>query len=297
MRFIVMDTDSSPIQPVGNEARDAASSRRWTVLFIGDHGRVIAFKRIKTLIALALAVLGVALAAVAVLLVVNQRLHGRGRELQQRLEESRRRIESLSHQNDLLAAQAALVEAKMKETLSGIGRPAGDRKRSSSEPGRPADQTSPPAEAVAEDTDGTSATASPGTEMRPPINSGEAVEVEGFSVKYDPVRRSIDLKYKLIAPSTGRKPAAGHVIVVFKDEQLEPEAWLAMPRVELPRGRPSGLQKGYSFSINYSKAFAHSMPVPKPLPGFTTAVLYVFSREGQLVLAREYAVRLQPSGG
>jgi hypothetical protein len=292
-----MNTDSNPIHSFGKEARDAASSRRWTVLFIGDHGKVIAFKRVKTLIALALAVLGVALVVVAVLLVVNQRLHGRGRELQQRLEESGRQIESLSHEKDLLAAHVALVEAKMKEALSGIGHPAGDRKRNSPGPEKLAAQTSPPTGAVAEDEDGTGATVSPGTEARPPINSGETVEVEGFGATYDPDRQSIDLKYKLVAPSTGRKPAAGHVIVVFKDEDLEPEAWLAMPRVELPKGRPSGLQKGYPFAINHSKTFAHSMPVPQSFTGFATAVLYVFSRQGQLVMAREYTVALQPSGG
>ena len=92
---MAMDTDSNPVHPFGGEGRDGPAHRRWTVLFIGDHGKVIAFKRIKTVIALTLAVLVVALAAVAVLLVVNQGLHGRGRDLQQRLEESRRQIESL----------------------------------------------------------------------------------------------------------------------------------------------------------------------------------------------------------
>src|SRR5512136_1945312 len=131
---IRMDTDPNSIHPVGDEGRDGSAHRRWTVLFIGDHGKVIAFKRIRTVIGLTLAVLVVALAAVAVLLVVNQRLHGRGRDLQQRLEESRRQIESLSHERDLLTAHVVLVETKMKEALSGVARPVGDHKRASPEP-------------------------------------------------------------------------------------------------------------------------------------------------------------------
>lgn len=294
---MAMDTDSNPVHPLGSEGRGGPAHRRWTVLFIGDHGKVIAFKRIKTVIALTLAALVVAVAAVAVLLVVNQRLHGRGRDLQQRLEESRRQIESLSHERDLLTAHVVLVETKMKETLSGIGRPVGDLKRTPPEPEKRAGPGSPRTEAVVEDADGTSETASPDTEAWLPIKSGETVEVEGFGAKYDPARQSIDIKYKLVAPSSGRKPAAGHVIVVFKGELVEPESWLAMPRVELPKGRPSGAQKGYTFSISHSKAFAQTMPVSKSIPGFTAAVLYVFSHEGQLMLAREYAVKLQPSGG
>jgi len=294
---MAMETDSNPVQPVGNKGGDGSAHRRWTVLFIGDHGKVIAFKRIKTVIALTLGALVVALAAVAVLLVVNQQLHGRGRELQQQLKESRLQIESLSHERDLLTAHVVLVETKMKETLSGIGRPVGDLKRTPPEPEKRAGPTSPRTEAVVEKADGASETASAGPEARPPINSGDTLAVEGFGAKYDPARQSIDIKYKLVASSPGHKPVAGHVIVVFKGEHVEPESWLAMPRVELPKGRPSGMQKGYTFSISYSKAFAQTMPVPKSFSGFTTAVLYVFSREGQLIVAREYAVKLQPSGG
>jgi hypothetical protein len=120
--------------------------------------------------------------------------------------------------------------------------------------------------------------------------------LEGFRVKFDESRKAFDVQYKLVATNPGRKPLAGHVIVVFKGEDLEPERWLAMPRVELPRGRPSGTQKGYTFSISYSKAFSHSMPAPKSFPAFTTAVVYVFSPDGQLLLARDYAVQLQPPG-
>jgi len=295
---MAMDTDPNPVHPLGDEGRDGPAHRRWTVLFIGDHGKVIAFKRIKTVIGLTLAALVVALAAVAVLLVVNQRLHGRGRDLQQRLEESRRQIESLSHEKDLLTAHVVLVETKMKETLSGVGRPVWELKRTPPEPETRAAATPTPTAAVTGgDADGAPETIPPGSEARPPINSGDTVAVEGFGAKYDPVRQSIEIKYKLAASGPGRKPVAGHVIVVFKGELVEPESWLAMPRVELPKGRPSGAQKGYTFSISHSKAFAQTLPVPKPAPGYTTAVLYVFSHEGQLIVAREYAVTLQPSGG
>jgi hypothetical protein len=118
-----------------------------------------------------------------------------------------------------------------------------------------------------------------------------------FPRQFDEGRNAFDVQYKLVAVNPGRKPLAGHVIVVLKGEDLEPEQWLAMPRVDLPRGRPSGTQKGYTFSISYSKAFSRSMPAPKSFPTFTTAVVYVFSPEGQLLLARDYAVHLQPSGG
>jgi hypothetical protein len=273
-----------------------AADRRWTVLFIGDHGKVIAFKRIKTLALLTAAAFVTALATVIVLVSVNQGLHRRTRELQQNLESSQQQIQALRQERDLLTAHVVLVETKMRETLAEAGRPAADRKPKSAEPGGAIDRPASSPETHTPDADKGSAQEPSDIPAKPPVDRGEAVELEGFRVKFDESRKAFDVQYKLVATNPGRKPLAGHVIVVFKGEDLEPERWLAMPRVELPRGRPSGTQKGYTFSISYSKAFSHSMPAPKSFPAFTTAVVYVFSPDGQLLLARDYAVQLQPPG-
>jgi hypothetical protein len=136
-----------------------------------------------------------------------------------------------------------------------------------------------------------------GEDLTPAAAAGDGIAVEGFHAGVDALRQTIGLRYKLVATRPGRKPVAGHVIVVLKSEDLEPERWLAMPRVDLPKGRPSGRQKGYTFSISHSKAFSHSMPVPERLPAFTQAVVYVFSHEGQLLMAKDYGVDVKPSGG
>jgi len=274
-----------------------AADRRWTVLFIGDHGKVIAFKRIRTLAVLTIAALVTALATVIVLVSVNQGLHGRTRDLQKRLESSQQEIQALRQERDLLTAHVVLVETKMKETLAEAGRPVADRKPKSAGPGTAIDRSASSAEADTADEDKDAAPARSDPPAMPPVDRSEAVALESFRVKLDEGRNAFDVQYKLVATNPGRKPMAGHVIVVFKGEDLEPEQWLAMPRVDLPRGRPSGTQKGYTFSISYSKAFSHSMPAPKSFPAFTTAVVYVFSPDGQLLMARDYAVHLQPPGG
>lgn len=280
----------------GTEHRAHAADRRWTVLFIGDHGKVIAFKRVKTLALLTIAALVTALATVGVLVSVNQGLHGRTRELQQRLESSHQQIQALRQERDLLTAHVVLVETKMRETLAEAGRPAAERKPKSADPETAGDRTEPAVETGTDDTGKGPGGAPPAAAGKRPLDRDEPVALEGFRVKYDAGRNAFDVEYKLAATNPGRKPLAGHVIVVFKGENLEPEQWLAMPRVDLPRGRPSGTQKGYTFSISHSKAFSRSMAAPKSFPAFTTAVVYVFSPEGQLLLARDYAVQLQPPG-
>lgn len=275
-----MSTDAAKRGGPAPNDRVPPARGRWTVLFIGDHGRVIAFKRIKTLIWLTVGVLATAFAAVGVLVAVNSGQHVRTRELQRRLEAAQQQMQALRDERDRLTAHVVLAETKMKETLAGLRPPAVDPKPA---PALAVDPAAEPPE--------------PADDLKPPAGLDAVVAVEAFHAGFDAARREFDLRYRLVATRPGRKPLAGHVVAVFKGDQLEPERWLAMPRVELPKGRPSGRQKGYSFSISPSKTFAHSMPAPASFPAYSRVVLYVFSHEGQLLMARDYSVDVRASGG
>ena len=290
-----MNTDSEKVTGPGLEDGIHAADRRWTVLFIGDHGRVIAFKRIKTLIWLTLGAFASALTAVAVLVTINQGLQAGILALQERLETSQQQIQALRQERDLLTAHVVLVETKMKETLAGVRRPAADQKADPVGAGKTIDRSGTPANNAA--VDKPAALSAPTEDLKLPVGIEEGIAVDVFQAGFDAARKAIDLRYKLVATRQGSRPLAGHVIVVFKSDNLEPEQWLAMPRVELPKGRPTGRQKGFTFSISHSKAFAHSMPAPTSLPAFTRAVLYVFSPEGQLLMAKDYVIDLQSPGG
>jgi hypothetical protein len=278
----------------GPEDRTSAVDRRWTVLFIGEHGQVIAFRRIKTVIGLTVAVVMTALAAIAVLVVVNAGLHARTRELKQQMETAQLQIQGLRADRDRLTAHVLLVEAKMKETLT-EGPPAA---APAPEPIR-AEKTIDRSDAVAAAVPAAeeSAPVDPDAKVALSVGMEENLAVEAFTIGLDAARQTLQLRYKLVVTRPGRHPLAGHVVVVLKGGELGPQQWLAMPRVDLPQGRPSGRQKGYTFSISHSKAFAHAMPAPPSVHAFTQAVLYAFSNEGRLWLAEDYRVDLKPSGG
>jgi cell division protein FtsB len=136
-----MNTDAEKRPRSGSEDRNHATDRRWKVLFIGDHGRVIAFKRLKILIGLTLGTLASALGAVAVLVVVNQGLNTSTQELRQRLEASQQQIQALRQERDLLTAHVVLVETKMKEMLAAGQRPAAAQKPDPAGAGQSAERT------------------------------------------------------------------------------------------------------------------------------------------------------------
>ena len=278
------------------EDHRAAADRRWRVLFIGDHGKVIAFKRIKTLIGLTLGVVGTALAAVAVLAVVNAGLHRRMHGLQEQVSSSQLQIQALRQERDLLTAHVVLVEAKMKEALAGVGRSAAGPK---TDPGTGDGKTIEPYASLQPAIPAEKPTVSSAhvEGMRLPMGAEVGIAVEDFFAGWDPTRRGLHLRYKLVVTRPSRKPLSGHVIVVFRGSEPDSERWLAMPPVELTNGKPTGRKKGYTFSINHSKAFSHIMPTPPPLSAYTQAVVYVFSNEGQLLTAGDYDVEIKAADG
>lgn len=278
------------------ENRSPAAGRQWQVLFIGDHGKVIAFRRIRALVGLAIGVLATALVTVVVLVVVNARMHSRLQEVQEQLSVAQLQVQGLHRERDLLNAHIILVETKMKETLDGLSLSGAAQKPDSVVADEKATNSPDPPPTTAAEVKSLSPAAEPTGEILAPVGSEEVVAVENFSADWVASRQALHLRYKLVAARSARKPVSGHVIVVFKGPGIEPEHWLSMPRVDLPRGRPSGRRKGYSFAISHSKGFSHFMTVTASLPKYTQAVLYVFSHQGELLMARDYGVDLKSAG-
>jgi len=292
-----MNTSANHINTTPAPGARHEDGRRWTVLFIGDHGKVIAFKRVKSVLALAGAAFLLSLAAVCVLAVVNHTLHRRNTELQQDLVASGQAIRDLRHDRDLLTAQAVLLETKMRETLAGVNRSPAAMLESVA--AGAADKTPPqpvavrPGEATASGK--SPAPASDPAAVRAPVGTREGIAAEDLGLRYHRGSNTLELQFKIVNTSPGRKPLNGHAVAVLKGSSLEPTEWTAMPAVGLTKGRPSGRQPGYRFSISHSKTFIQTMPAPRDLPAYDAAILYLFSNEGELLTAREFPVDINPS--
>ena len=285
-----MNTPPSNMNAPSAQGASPEDGRRWTVLFIGDHGKVIAFKRVKIVLALAGAAFLLSLAAVCVLAVANHTLHRRNTELQQNLEASGQAIRDLRHDRDLLTAQAVLAETKMRETLAGVNRFPAAAGAADKAPPQPLPDRPGEASASGKSPRPSSESAA----VRMPVRTGEGIAAEDLEIRYHRGSNTLELQFKIVNTNPGRKPLNGHAVAVLKGSRLDPTEWTAMPAVGLTKGRPSGRQPGYRFSISHSKAFIQTMPAPRDLPAYDAAILYVFSNEGELLTAREFPVDISP---
>ena len=90
------------------------SDRRWTLLFIGDHGNVITLKRFKAIVLATVCVFLLTISALAVLIFLNTGILKENQEFKKRIENSREQMETLRHEKEILMARLVLSKNQRK---------------------------------------------------------------------------------------------------------------------------------------------------------------------------------------
>jgi hypothetical protein len=264
--------------------------RRWTLLFIGNHGRTVTLKRFKGIVILSIFVLTVAVAVTAGLFIWNQKIIMDNRGLKDELKILNERLDALRHDKDILLTRLVVAESRVQES---INRPKEETETdpSADQPPPASDDAAQPSPAVAGKKE---ATAPQKVEPPPsdaPSDAGLSVAIENFQIlnHTDDNRLKVLFKIKNTSPNSQR--VSGHAIVVLKGEQT---GWLPIPWMPLVDGRPTGEQRGHSFGINYFKTMRLSTASPRHPEKFQTASVYIFTREGDLLFEQGYPVELSP---
>jgi hypothetical protein len=265
--------------------------RRWTLLFIGNHGRTITLKRFKGMVLLVFFMLMVAIGVSAGLFVWNQKIIMEKHDLEADLKKLDQRIDTLRHEKDILMTRLVLAESRVQQSIGGkpektSENKSADQKKSSSDN---EDQTIQLAAKKTESPEPNQIKPKPDSE---PHDSELSVAIEDFKISNRSDDNRIRVQFKIKNTSLNSQRVSGHTIVVLKGEQTN---WLPIPWMPLVDGRPTGKQRGHSFGINYFKTMRLSTGSPKFPEKYQTASVYVFTRKGQLLLEKGYAVKMPPN--
>ena len=271
------------------------ADRRWTLLFIGDHGNVITLKRFKAIIFAAGFLFLLAVVLLAVLLLSNQRTQHQYTELQNQLQRSQRQLETLRHEKEILMARLVLAESKAKEAIGQKREPKenpGDAKPVKPEPQKLAKANSAPKRR--EKPPAPSPSQPPATESQ--SREAEAimrVAIENFKVSRESGNTNVNAQFKIKNISRGYQRVAGNAVVLLKGTDLNKNQWLVMPAVEFSGNKPSG-KRGKRFSIQRFRTMNFSAKAPNHADQFQTAVVYVFTEKGELLLKQDFTISLPP---
>ena len=265
-------------------------------MFIGDHGDVVTLKRFKAIVFGAGSLFVLAVLSVIVLLFINKGTLTQNKDLQKRFKDSEKQIEKLRHEKEILMARLVLAESKVKETPAGVQKNENEVKA----PDRIADQ--PPVASKS----GTARAAqkkppvSRATSPKPPFNeTGDtqpllSVAVENFEVSREKDTENLNAQFKIKNTSPELRRVAGHAVIVLKGDDLQKNKWLVMPSVGLAGEKPSG-RSGRKFSIQRFRTMSFKSKAPIHSDQFQTAAVYVFTRNGQLLLEQDFSITLPPA--
>ena len=271
------------------------ADRRWTLLFIGDHGNVITLKHFKAIVIVIGSLFVLAVVLAIVLFFQNQGVLKQNKDLQKSFTDSRKQIEKLRHEKEILMARLVRAEAKTKENVAEerqipqekkVAQPTATPPQVASKP-KPVKtvekksavpQAAPPKPAPAE------------TDEAEPVIS---VAVENFKVSRESGNKNLNAQFKIKNTSTAPQRAAGRIVVVLKGDDLQVDQWLVMPAVALAGDKPSG-KRGKSFSIQRFLTMNLTSKAPHYADQFQSAAVYVFTNTGELLLERDFSVNLPP---
>jgi len=277
------------------KSKRAGADRRWTLLFIGDHGNVVTLKYFKAIVIGAGSLFFLAIIFVAVLLFQNIGAFKQNKVLHNRLGDSERQVDKLRHEKEILMARLVLAEEKTKENVSGERQI--QEKMMVAEPAAPLPQVTPKPEPVK--TDQKKPPVPRETQPEPePAETDEAepvisVAVANFKISRESQNQNLNAEFKIRNTSPEPQRVEGYAVVVLKGDDLQKDQWLVIPAVGLAGERPSG-KRGNSFSIERFRTMSFTSKAPDYSDQFETASVYVFAKTGELLLEQDFSVNLPP---
>ena len=276
------------------KTRRRGADRRWTLLFIGDHGKQFTIKRFKVIIATAGCVFLMVLASLAILFWGHQKSLAENQDLQRRLQNSQQQIETLRHEKEILMARLVVAESQAQESRD--NQTPEENPIATKTAGNVVPPASVPKPVPKPEKKPSVAAVRPIPAAEPQAKETEAVmkvAVDNFKVSRDAGNGTVTAQFKIRNTSSGNLRADGVAVVILKGADLTIYQWLVMPMVDLIGNKPTG-KRGKRFVIKRFRTMEFTSPAPKHADRFRLAEVYVFSKTGQQLLEREFAIKLPP---
>lgn len=268
--------------------------KRWTLLFIGNHGRTITLKRFKGMVLLTCLVLCISIAITVGLLYLSLNIRHEKKQLESDLQEMKAQIKAIRYEKDVLMTKLVLAESRSKANPD-------SKPQIQSEPAVPqqnpggtekTEQITQPAE-IREETPAEAEVNDPPADNLP--ESELSVAIENFKASTEADENLLRVQFKIKNTSPNSQHVSGHAIVVLKGEQLQQNKWLTIPRMSLSDGKPTGRQRGYDFGINYFKTMSFKTNLPNSPEIYQSATVFIYTRNGNLILEQDFPVNLSPA--
>jgi len=277
----------------------------WTLLFVGDHGKVISLGKFKRVVIVSTVVVAVVVAITGWLYFLYRSNAQEKKRLQNVLEASRQKVTALRDEKDQMMVRLVLAESKINAGQVGSkaekikAKPDVSQDLSASATTKPkaadqkVNQTAAKLPVVKPVTVAVAATATPDM----PAESGQAeepqvVDVEKLMVLYETDTNRLRVSFNLRKTDPNTESVIGRAFVVLKHDKVDQKQWLTIPSVSLAAGKPSRAYRGQYFSIARFKPVKFERKVNAP-SRFQYVSVFIFTKDGKLLLEKELSIKIQ----
>ena len=249
----------------------AKREKRWTLLFIGNHGKTITFYRTKEALIIAIAVVCLLGAGIGTLGYLYQKAVLKTEQIQDKTDNLNKVLTDLRNENEVLLARLVVAESRVEENIQKMTTDA-----------------DAPSENMETESSGTPKNALPGVANQ----QQKRVSIDDIVIFHEPDMNTLQVQYKVVNSGPKDESVAGRTVVVLKTNSANPSNWLVLPKVPLKKGKPTG-RYGKSFSIFKFRTMKFKANDQTGPDQFNTGIVYVFSRTGELMLEKDFPVGIK----
>ena len=280
---------------IRSPGRTHKEPRRWTVLLIGDLGKIISFHVGKPLVLGLTACLCAILGVVIYSVVSYNSVRLENTQLIKDLDTLRAQLETAENAKEKALLGLMVLEDSVKQTARKAS-PASDRKTKgvASKVTRPKPAATKAAKAEAPKTPKPAAVASLPTRAEedrigPPVSPARIL-VKNLEIWQEPGDNAFKFEFALknVDRESGR--IAGHTFVVLKPEEGSREPVRAFPWSPMKDGKPTIFKRGQFFSIARFKFVRGTLTDVSTINRFKTATVHVYSDTGRLLVEKVFEV-------
>jgi hypothetical protein len=285
--------------------------RCWTVLLVGDLGKIATFHMGKPLFIGLIASLSVILAVVIYSVVSYSSVRLENRRLRKDLDTLRAELETSEKAKEKALVGSMVLKDGVKQTDRKDG-PTSDRETKdvaskvrtpsraatktveAKAPETPSPAPTKAVEAKAPETSSPAPTASQPTraekdKIEPPVSATHIV-VKNFEIWQKADGNAFKFRFALKNVDHERGRIAGHTFIVLRPEEGSQEPVRAFPWSPLKDGKPAIFKQGQYFSITSFKFVSGTLAGVNTIKRFKTATVYVYSDTGDPLVEEVFEV-------
>lgn len=280
---------------VRTQPKPTKKTRKWNLLIVGDHGKIIPVTRLKGLLITLVVVMITAVITTALFYVIYRKSVAKNRKLTSALEISKRNLSALQDEKDILMTRVVLAESRLKE-IQGDQPP----KATPTPPPAKADtaeavrnvpeseKAAPPAEPVQQATPA-AATQAAAAEAK----TRDGVAVEEFSIFQETDTNKLKVEFVIKNTTSESDVVSGYAFVILKKNASDKSEWLVFPAAKMVSGKPALINKGQYFSISRFKSMKFEKDNTTDVSRLKNATVLVFNTSGELLIEKTFSVSVE----